>query len=78
MRLIFSACGFDCGKSGISQYMQNVVTELLKSHHVTVLINNRDQQFWPIEHPRQTLVVLPWYLSHPITNMVYHTWVLPH
>ncbi|PHQ74741.1 MAG: mannosyltransferase [Shewanella sp.] len=78
MRLIFSACGFDCGKSGISQYMQNVVAELLKSHHVTVLINNSDQEFWPIEHPRQILVVLPWYLNHPIANMLYHTWVLPH
>ncbi len=77
MRLLFSACGFDCGQSGISQYMQNVAAELLKRHHVTVIISARDRQHWPISHPRQELVELPGYLNHPVANMAYHTWLLP-
>ncbi|CAM3330935.1 glycosyltransferase family 4 protein [Shewanella violacea] len=78
MHLLFSACGFDHGQSGISQYMQNVAIELLKLHHVTVLINNSDRKYWPIVHPRQEIVVLPKFLNHPMANMVYHTWLLPH
>lgn len=69
-RILFIACGFDGGRSGISVYIREVLRRLAAAHSVTVVCTGADRDAIPA-HPSITFLVLPRWLNRPAFNMLY-------
>jgi glycosyltransferase involved in cell wall biosynthesis len=69
---------YDSGKSGISDYMNNVLNELAVDHEVDVAILSRDARIFPRKSSHLNLLEYPDYLAQPLLNMIWHLYVLPH
>ncbi len=76
MRILYVACGFDGGKSGISVYMRETLVRLARNHRVTVVATMCDRQFLP-EHPNLRYHVLPQWCNPAVCNMLYVWLFLP-
>ncbi len=74
MRILYVACGFDGGKSGISVYMRETLKRLALRHQVTVLVTAHDRQFLP-DDPLLAYHVLPRFFNPAALNMLY-VWLL--
>lgn len=75
LRILFIACGFDGGKSGISVYMREVLSRMAKENRVTVLVTHRDRRFLP-DDPNVEYKVLSPRMDRALFNMLY-VWFLP-
>ena len=69
-RILFIACGYDGGRSGISVYMRAVLKRLAGAHDVTVVCTAADRAAIPA-HPSSTFQVLPRWINRPAFNMLY-------
>ena len=69
-RILFIACGFDGGRSGISVYMREVLKRLAPEHEVTVVCTSADRDLMPAR-PGLSFQVLPRWLDAPALNMLY-------
>lgn len=77
-KILFSACGFDKGKSGIAVYMHEVVKQLiLDKHQITLVLSHADSLHWEFEHFNLTINVLPPFLNTALINTLWHCWVMP-
>jgi len=69
-RILFIACGYDGGRSGISVYMREILKRLAGAHDVTVVCTEADRATIPA-YPSLTFQVLPRWLNRPAFNMLY-------
>ena len=76
-KILVSAMAYDQGKSGISDYMNNVINGLADTNHVDVLILNKDSKIFPRRSPNLNFLIYPDYLAVPVINMFWHLYVLP-
>jgi glycosyltransferase involved in cell wall biosynthesis len=80
MKIGISALATDSGKSGISQYVANVVGRLVAlapQHDFIAFINQADAPWVRTWHPRLDVVSLPDWTAHPIAGIVWHAAALP-
>lgn len=75
--IFVSGMAYDEGKSGISDYMNNVISELVKSNKVDLLLLEKDKEVFPVKHSNLNFITIPNYLSSPIVNMLWHLFILP-
>ena len=69
-RILFIACGYDGGRSGISVYMREILKRLASAHDVTVVCTEADHASIPA-YPSVTFQVLPRWLNRSAFNMLY-------
>lgn len=70
MKILFISCAYDGGKSGISVYMDEVLSRLVEDHHVTVIATARDYSFLP-KNKNISYHVLPTFCNWAVFNMLY-------
>ena len=77
-KILCSAMGYDGGKSGISQYMNEVIKELTAKHKVELIILKSELKNFPLtESKNLKFITYPDYLAKPIINMLWHLFILP-
>jgi glycosyltransferase involved in cell wall biosynthesis len=75
MRIGISAFAGDGGKSGISQYMANVIGRLVETapqHRFVAFVGRADRDWVQSWHPRLEVVDFPNWTAHPIANIGWH------
>lgn len=80
MRIGISAFAGDGGKSGISQYMANIVgrlVEMAPRHELVAFVGAADRDWVQSWHPRLTVVAFPDWTAHPIASIGWHLLRLP-
>ena len=80
MRVGISAYATDSGKSGISQYVQNIVArlpDLAPQHQYTLFINEADAEWVRSWHPTLEVVTFADWTAHPVASIFWHLTVLP-
>jgi glycosyltransferase involved in cell wall biosynthesis len=80
MKIGISAFAADGGKSGIGQYILNVITRLpacCSDAEIVVFAPNRDRNLYDLEQPRITYVFTSDFVSVPIVNILWHLIVFP-
>lgn len=82
MRTIsFSGFVYEDGKSGISEYINSVLTELSKTNYIIVHLLAKDHCYLPSglsdEGKNIRYKIYSNILSHPILNLMFHTFVMP-
>ncbi len=76
-RILFSACGYDQGCSGISQYMLENVKEALEKYEVDIILSKNDYEYWPIQHKNQQIIILKDWVNVSGINAAWHLFILP-
>lgn len=80
MRIGISAFAGDGGKSGISQYMINVLKrlpELAPNDEFVLFMAESDRAFLDLGMPRTQIVCTPDWVAHPLVNIFWHQFRLP-
>lgn len=80
MKIGISVFGTDSGKSGISQYVANIVgrlVDLAPGHEVIAFINQADAPWVRSWNPRLKVVALPDWTGHPVASIFWHIAALP-
>ncbi|MCG6942382.1 MAG: glycosyltransferase family 4 protein [Thiohalocapsa sp.] len=75
MRIGISAFAGDGGKSGISQYMANIVGRLVETaprHEFIALVGAGDRDWVQSWHPHLTVAAYPNWTAHPIASIGWH------
>jgi len=76
-RILVSVLAYDNGKSGIADYINNVVSYLSINHSLDILIYRKDTYIFPHKNDNIKLLVVSDTLSKPAVSMAYHLFVLP-
>jgi len=76
-KILISALAYDGGKSGIANYIENVVTALGKNMYIDLIINEDEVEFFKGISDNVTFKVVPKYLKKPLLNVLWHLLVLP-
>ena len=80
MKIGISAYATDSGKSGISQYAENIIgrlPDLAPAHEFVVFINQADAEWVQTWHPRLKVVSFPDCTAHPVANIFWHLTIFP-
>jgi glycosyltransferase involved in cell wall biosynthesis len=80
MKIGISAYATDSGKSGISQYVANVVGRLpalAPAHQFVVFVNEGDADWVRTWHPALEVVAFPDWTAHPVSNIFWHLTAFP-
>ncbi len=85
MKILVSCLAYDDGKSGISDYINSTVQELLalgdekpdQEHQLWLLIHPSDARVFPLRHPRLQFIYLAEWLKRPLFSMLWHLYLLP-
>ena len=80
MRIGISAFAADGGRSGIGQYILNVVSRLPACNeetHVFVFAPRRDRDLFDLDQPRITCVFTADFVSLPVVNILWHLLIFP-
>ncbi len=76
-KIFISVMAYDHGESGISDYINNVVSELSKENKLDLLILREDLQNFPIRNDNIRFITVSDRLGKPIFNMLWHLFILP-
>ena len=76
-KILISALAYDGGKSGIANYIENVVTVLSKYNYIDLIVNEDEVKFFEGISKRISFKIVPSYLKKPIFNVIWHLFVLP-
>jgi len=76
-KIFVSGMAYDEGKSGISDYMNNVIAELVKNHQVDLLMLASDAEIFPVKSANLNFIKVSNKLGKPIFNMLWHLFILP-
>lgn len=76
-KIFVSGMAYDEGKSGISDYINNVVGELVKEHQVELLMLKADAAYFPLKSDNLKIITISDTLQSPIINMLWHLFILP-
>jgi len=80
MKIGISAYATDSGKSGVSQYAENIIgrfPEIAPQHDFIVFINQADAQWVQSWHPDLKVVSLPNWTAHPVASIFWHIGTFP-
>jgi glycosyltransferase involved in cell wall biosynthesis len=80
MKIGISAYATDSGKSGISQYVANIVArlpELAPAHELVVFVNEADAPWVRSWHPALEVAVFPDRTAHPVASIFWHLTAFP-
>lgn len=80
MRIGISAFATDSGKSGISQYVANIVGRLPKlapAHEFVVFVNRADADWVQSWHPRLEVATFPDWTAKPVASIFWHLMAFP-
>ena len=75
--IFISVMAYDHGESGISDYINNVVSELSKENNLDLLILREDLPNFPIRNDNIRFITISDRLAKPIINMLWHLFILP-
>lgn len=76
-KVLISALAYDGGKSGIANYIENVVIALSKDMYIDLIVNEDEMVFFKDFSDNITFKVVPKYLKKPILNVLWHLFILP-
>ncbi len=76
-KILVSVLAYDNGKSGIADYINNVVKYLSQEHCLDVLIYEKDSYIFPQVNENINLIKVSDKYSNPTISMAYHLFVLP-
>jgi len=76
-KVLISALAYDDGKSGIANYIENVVTALSKNMHIDLIVNEDEVKYFKDISRNIHFKIVPSYLKKPIFNVLWHLLVLP-
>jgi glycosyltransferase involved in cell wall biosynthesis len=76
-KILISALAYDGGKSGIANYIENVVTALSKHKKIDLIVNEDDVKFFEGISENIAFKIVPKSLKKPIFNVLWHLFVLP-
>jgi len=76
-KILISALAYDGGKSGIANYIENVVTALSKNMHIDLIVNEDEAELFKGISNNITFKIVPRYLKKPIMNVLWHLLILP-
>jgi glycosyltransferase involved in cell wall biosynthesis len=80
MKIGISAYATDSGKSGISQYVANIVTrlpDLAAAHRYVVFVNEADADWVRSWHPALEVATFPDWTAHPVASIFWHLAFFP-
>ncbi len=80
MKIGISAYATDSGKSGISQYVANIVArlpEIAPNQGYLVFVNAADAEWVRSWHPALEVVTFPDWTAHPVASIFWHLTALP-
>ncbi len=76
-KILVSGLAYDGGKSGISNYIDNVVCALAEDNQVDVVLLKRDAAMFSSRNPRARLITVPDWTGKPAISALWHLFVLP-
>lgn len=76
-RIFVSGMAYDEGKSGVSDYMNNVVKALSVEHQVDMIMLESDIDRFPVRNPNLKLIPVSNKLKNAVINMLWHLYILP-
>ncbi|MFA7057038.1 MAG: glycosyltransferase family 1 protein [Candidatus Cloacimonadales bacterium] len=76
-KILVSVLAYDNGKSGIADYINNVVKHLSLEHQLDILIFEKDSYIFPHKNPNIKFRIISDKYSKPALSMAYHLFVLP-
>ena len=80
MKMGISAFAGDNGKSGISQYMKQVLKrmpQMSDDDSYVLFMSESDRSFFDFEHPRIDVVTVADWVGKPMVNILWHLFYLP-
>jgi glycosyltransferase involved in cell wall biosynthesis len=77
LHIFVSGMAYDEGKSGISDYLNNVIPLLAQNHQVDMIMLEEDIGRFPFSSPNLNLIPVTNKLSRPLFNMLWHLFLLP-
>lgn len=77
-RILVSGLAYDEGKSGISDYMNNVIPLLAEEHKVDLLILEDDIERFPVKTENLNFIPVAEKLRRPVYSMVWHLFIFPY
>ncbi len=80
MKIGISAYATDSGKSGISQYAENIIgrlPDIAPGQEFVVFVNEADAEWVRTWHPRLQVVSFPDWTAHPVANIFWHLTAFP-
>ena len=76
-KILVSALAYDGGKSGIANYIDNVVKELSKEISIDLIVNEDEIIFFEGISSNISFKVVPKSLKKPLFNVLWHLFILP-
>ncbi len=76
-KILVSVLAYDNGKSGIADYINNVVKYLSVNHSLDLLIYEKDSYIFPHKNDNINYLIVSDKFSKPAISMAYHLFVLP-
>jgi len=77
LNIFVSGLAYDSGQSGISDYIEHAVAELVWENQVVLFLMEEDEEIYPVEHQNLEIKTVPNWLGFPVLNMIWHLLVLP-
>jgi len=76
-KILMSALAYDNGRSGIANYMENVLKSLSKTLHVELIVNADEKKYFENISENITFRVVPSFFKTPLLNIFWHMFILP-
>jgi len=76
-KVLISALAYDGGKSGIANYIENVVTALSKNMKIDLIVNEDEVKYFTDISKNINFIIVSKYLKKPILNVLWHLLILP-
>ena len=76
-RIFVSGMAYDEGKSGVSDYINNIVKALSIDHQVDMIMLESDINRFPVKSPNLKLIPISDKLKNAVVNMLWHLYILP-
>ncbi|MCF7912913.1 MAG: glycosyltransferase family 4 protein [Candidatus Cloacimonetes bacterium] len=76
-RIFVSGMAYDEGKSGVSDYINNIVKALSINHQVDMIMLESDVCRFPVSSPNLKIIPVSDKLKNAVINMLWHLFILP-
>ncbi|WP_294965737.1 glycosyltransferase family 1 protein [Sulfurimonas sp.] len=76
-KVLISALAYDGGKSGIANYIDNVVSQLSKTMYIDIIVNEDEVKFFEGISDKISFKIVPSHLKKPLHSVLWHLFILP-
>ncbi|HMA61374.1 MAG TPA: hypothetical protein VKP78_01870, partial [bacterium] len=59
LNIFVSGLAYDSGQSGISDYIEHAVAELVQENEVVLFLMEEDEEIYPVEHQNLEIKTVP-------------------